>query len=425
MGRKYERHKTRYPGVYYIWGTQVGTRKKEKIFYIAYRNREGKLIEEKAGRQYQHDMTAARAATLRGRKIEGEPSRKEQREAARAKAAAEEGRWTFDKLWKKWKESNANKRGLVVDDNRYRIHLKKLFGGKEPKDVSPFEVDKLRVSLLKGKPHAPGRAWDPKAKARRDESEERRKAGAEKAARRRESKPYAVGTVISVLSLLKRIANFGVNKELCEGLRFKVAMPKGARLRTEDMTEEQMARYIRVCREWPDPQEGNFQLLQLYTGMRRGEVRNLKWVDVDLERGFIHIRDPKGGVDQVIPISDAAHDLLSNHPEVEKNPYVFAGDRMSGPRGMRQISEASRKLRDAAGLPADFRPNHGLRHTFASHLASSGEVDLYTLQRLMTHKSPMMTQRYAHLRDETLKRGANVMSRLVAAAEEKVAGKAE
>ena len=49
-----------------------------------------------------------------------------------------------------------------------------------------------------------------------------------------------------------------------------------------------------------------------------------------------------------------------------------------------------------------------------------GEVDLYTLQRLMTHKSPMMTQRYAPLRDETLKHGANVMSRLVAAAEEGV-----
>jgi len=117
--------------------------------------------------------------------------------------------------------------------------------------------------------------------------------------------------------------------------------------------------------------------------------------------------------------------VLSNHPEVERNPYVFAGDRMGGPRGMRQISETSRKIRDAADLSAEFRPNHGLRGTFASHLASSGEVDLHTLQRLMTQKSPMVTQRYAHLRDETLKRGANVMPRLVAAAEEKVAEKAE
>jgi hypothetical protein len=47
------------------------------------------------------------------------------------------------------------------------------------------------------------------------------------------------------------------------------------------------------------------------------------------------------------------------------------------------------------------------------------------LIQLYTHKCPMMTQRYAHLRDETLKRGANVMSRLVEAAGEKVAEKAE
>lgn len=49
-----------------------------------------------------------------------------------------------------------------------------------------------------------------------------------------------------------------------------------------------------------------------------------------------------------------------------------------------------------------------------------GEVGLYALQRLMSHKCPMMTQRYAPLRDETLKHGANAMSRHVAAAEEGV-----
>jgi integrase len=49
---------------------------------------------------------------------------------------------------------------------------------------------------------------------------------------------------------------------------------------------------------------------------------------------------------------------------------------------------------------------HGLRHTYASMLASSGQVDMYVLQKLMTHKSPSMTQRYAHLRDDALKNGA-------------------
>ena len=67
-----------------------------------------------------------------------------------------------------------------------------------------------------------------------------------------------------------------------------------------------------------------------------------------------------------------------------------------------------RAIADRADLPADFRPLHGLRHVYASMLASSGKVDMYTLQKLLTHKSPQMTQRYAHLRDETLKKASQV-----------------
>ena len=46
-------------------------------------------------------------------------------------------------------------------------------------------------------------------------------------------------------------------------------------------------------------------------------------------------------------------------------------------------------------------------------LASSGQVDMYTMQKLLTHKSPLMTQRYAHLRDETLKQASYLMEELV------------
>ncbi|HQC19863.1 MAG TPA: tyrosine-type recombinase/integrase, partial [Smithella sp.] len=71
---------------------------------------------------------------------------------------------------------------------------------------------------------------------------------------------------------------------------------------------------------------------------------------------------------------------------------------------------------EAAGLPADFRPLHGLRHTYASMLASSGKVDLYTLQKLLTHKSPVMTQRYAHLRDEALRNASTLAGQIIDAA---------
>ena len=65
-----KRFKTTYPGVYFIKGPSSGSRKQEKIYYIRYR-KNGKLVEEKAGRQLQDNMTPARAAGVRSQKIEG------------------------------------------------------------------------------------------------------------------------------------------------------------------------------------------------------------------------------------------------------------------------------------------------------------------------------------------------------------------
>jgi site-specific recombinase XerD len=78
------------------------------------------------------------------------------------------------------------------------------------------------------------------------------------------------------------------------------------------------------------------------------------------------------------------------------------------------IKKAVNKIKTAAGIPADFRALHGLRHVYASMLASSGKVDLYVLQRLLTHKTPGLTQRYAHLRDDTLKLASNLAGDIVA-----------
>lgn len=381
---KYPLSKTKFPGVKFIMGTSPVTKKPEKIFYISY-YKNGRRYFEKAGREGKPEsMTPTKANSIRTDRMRGvEPSNRERREAEAAAREAEEaarkaeaGRWTVGKLWEEYVKQRFSGEADYSDKANYENHLKDAFGAKEPSDLLPLDIDRVRVKLLKA---------------------------------------LSPGTVAKILGLLRRIVNFGEDKRLAPGPGFKITLPKVNNERTEYLNDAQMAVYIRTCREWADPQEGNFQLLELFTGMRRGEVRGLQWTDVDLDRGFVTIRNPKGGVDQTIPLSDTAHVLLEAHPHAGANPYVFAGE-MGGARGLKQIGDASRKIKAAAKLPESFRPNHGLRHAFASHLASSGEVDLYTLQRLMTHKSPMMTQRYAHLRDETLKRGADVMGRIAATA---------
>ena len=101
--------------------------------------------------------------------------------------------------------------------------------------------------------------------------------------------------------------------------------------------------------------------------------------------------------------------MLESHIKTS-SPYIFPG---RGGRQRTDINKPVNAIKKAAGLPKDFRPLHGLRHFYASMLASSGRVDLYTLQKLLTHKSPQMTQRYAHLRDEALREASDLAGEII------------
>jgi integrase len=363
-GKAFKRIKTVYPGVFYIEGTSPVTGKPEKIFYIRYR-RAGKMIEEKAGRQFQDDMTPARANHIRVERIQGKsPSRKEAREAAT------EIKWTVDRLWQEYIGPKPDTKGFRTDRYRYIKFLQSPFGEKEPSAIPQIDTHRLRITLTK--------TLTPK-------------------------------TVKNVLELIERIVNFGVKKGLCPGLGFKIEMPRVNNLKTEDLNPEQLANLMAAIDQDYDIQAANLMRMALFTGMRRGELFKLQWQHIDFERGFIHIIGPKGGKDQTIPLNQASRQVLENHPRSD-SPFVFPG------RGGRQRTEIRRpvdRIRKAADLPKDFRPLHGLRHTYASMLASSGQVDLYTLQKLLTHKTAAMTQRYAHLRDEGLRRASDLAGDLM------------
>lgn len=100
-----------------------------------------------------------------------------------------------------------------------------------------------------------------------------------------------------------------------------------------------------------------------------------------------------------------AMDIIRKIPR--QGEYLFPGQNDGHREGIKRMA---RRVRDKPGLK-DFRPMHGLHHVFASTLASNG-MDLYTLQALLTHGSPAMTQRYAHLTNEHLRDAANVANQL-------------
>ncbi len=364
-----KRNRTKYAGVYFI-EVKGAKGKLEKVYYIVYR-RQGKLIEEKAGRERQDDMTPARAAGMRADKLDGKSLSNNERRRIEQEAKEKANPWTFSRLWNEYLKTRHRGKNLSNDNYLFNKYLMNSFGKKQPHEIVPLDIDRLK---------------------------------------RKELKDKAPQTVKTVLSLLTRVAHFGVNHGLSLPIPFKVEFPKVNNITTEDLSIQELKSLLIALDASKDIMTANLMKMALFTGMRRGELFKLCWGDIDFEKGFIIIRhDPKGGKDTPIPLNSAARGVLLNHPRHEGKELVFY--RRDG-KAFTEISRQARRIYKAAGITKKFRPMHGLRHHFASALASSGKVDLYTLQKLLTHKTPSMTQRYAHLRDDALRKASDVASDL-------------
>ncbi|HOW89608.1 MAG TPA: site-specific integrase, partial [Elusimicrobiales bacterium] len=127
----------------------------------------------------------------------------------------------------------------------------------------------------------------------------------------------------------------------------------------------------------------------LTTGMRRSELLNLDWRDIDFASNTIQVLKSKSGKSREIPVMPALRTLLENlgpksHGNVFKMPYIT-------------LRRLYHKALGSACITS-FR-FHDLRHTFASHFAMK-TGDLPALQQILGHASIQMTLRYAHLSDK-------------------------
>ncbi len=366
---KQQRYPTRYAGVYYVIGQHITDNEKtEHIFYIRYK-RDGKLIEEKAGRQYQDGMTAAKANAIRALRLTGRERSNEERRQAKAQDTS---RPTLDRLFAAYADEKAQNSSFKDDKSRYANYLQKPFGKLLPAEIFTRDIDKLRNSLLRS-------GKTPK-------------------------------TTAHIIELLRRLIMFGVKKGHCpqpDPAKLHFELPKVDNVKTESLTLEQIQAVLTALDEEPDQDAAALVRLALFTGARKGALIALKWADLDFDSGFITLRgdSAKSGKTESIPMSPPARAALEAIDRNNGSEFVFPG-RDGGQRS--DYRRIAKRVRDKAGLPADFRPLHGLRHAFASWLASSGQVDLYTLQKLLTHSSPQMTQRYAHLADDAMHRAAAV-----------------
>lgn len=161
-----------------------------------------------------------------------------------------------------------------------------------------------------------------------------------------------------------------------------------------------------------DPWAAGALRLLVLTGCRLGEILNLTWRDVDMERGLLLLPDSKTGRKTVV-LSDAAIAVLASLERVGR--YVISGASAGQPdeQPRADLKRPWALVRRHAGLD-DVRL-HDLRHSFASVGAGQG-LGLPVIGNLLGHSQASTTAKYAHLDADPVRRAANIIAGRITAA---------
>jgi len=143
-------------------------------------------------------------------------------------------------------------------------------------------------------------------------------------------------------------------------------------------------------------------IVALNTGMRSGEMRRLKWDDVDFKNNQITVRISKNKRYRVIPLNE----LLANHlREMKLRNREFVFEVNGQPCCESALYRPLKRFLRGLNIQGDV---HALRHTVATLLARKGE-SLYIISRILGHSTIKTTERYAHLRSVDLESAVDVL----------------
>ena len=337
-----------------MWDTEVRgfvTRRQFSdliTFSVVYRTREGTQRWQKLERFRVFTPHIARQEAirvLRARALGQDP--------AGEKMALRSGPTVSDLCHEYQQRDNGKKPGTIRSDNsRIKLHIKPKLGKLKVATLTSEQVEDFMRSL------SPGSAG-------------------------------------RTIGLLGAMFNFAVKRKLrpdnpCKGIE----KPREAK-RNRRLSE---AEYAQLGSALKGGVLSDIFLFLAVTGCRSGEARDLRWLELDLERSIVTLGDTKTGV-SVRPLSNIAIEIIKRQKQND-SPYVFD-------YGHGRPANSLRTYWLKLGMDNTIVP-HVLRHSFASLGADLGLADS-TIAGLIGHKQQSMTSRYLHL-DKTLISAANIVS---------------
>jgi integrase len=278
----------------------------------------------------------------------------------------------------KWAEDN--KKSYIDDKSRCNNYLLPLFGKKRLSEISTFHLEGLKSKLKK--------------------------------------KGLAPKTIAHVLTLFRAIVNKAILWKLWDGQNpiKGLDMPNIANERDRYLSYEQTALLLNELKK-VSQKVHDISLIALHTGMRFGEITNLKLQDIEWDNGTINIADPKNKKSRKAYMTPAVKvvlkEIVHKRSDMTRDDFLFLA-RQGKP--ITEVSDTFKRVIEKLGFNRGVKDSrqkisfHSLRHTFASMLIKQGE-NLYTVKELLGHKSLKMTERYAHLCEDSKKQAAAKLAR--------------
>jgi integrase len=297
-----------------------------------------------------------------------------------------------------------------ADESRFALVLTNFFGDKLLNQITPDLVFQFKLQRRKD--------FAKKWKCRLEKEKSQLKKLGKEALKAFEGKGRHFGkrTINRELGLLSAMFNQAIKVwRWCSFNPVSGVKREKENKRVKYFTPEVFAQIFDCLPDWVRP----IVLLAKYTGLRRANVVNLKWSQVDMKQRMV-ILDAgvmKNSEHLGIPLNEQAYRILeiqknhkvraerSNKMVLIRSAFVFChnnGTEYTAWGVTRAFKKACRK----AGYP-DFR-FHDLRHDFCSQLVQQG-VDLYAVKELAGHKDIATTQRYAHLSPERLRKAVEAL----------------
>ena len=297
-------------------------------------------------------------------------------QAVEEQTALEKSNVTFEHLFQVYLvHAKENKKSWADDEGRYLFNVKEFIGKRLAKDVTTYDLEKMKIVLKK--------------------------------------RGKSAKTIHHSLSLVRTVFNKCLlwGEYAGENPAIKVQYPKIAdNDRVRFLSFDEVKILLNELAKLPKVETHDLVLMAAFTGARYLEIASLKWADIDLESGYINFLNTKNGRSRTVFVPVTVQNMLSGRKPVSCSPdnLVFPTNqgtiRGEVPNSFPEI--ANRLFNQGISDRRQRVCFHTLRHSYISWLIMSG-CDLVTAQKISGHETLIMLKRYSHLTGAHLQKAAD------------------